>query len=767
MSRSGIGASLPRLEDARLLTGGGCYSDDFSLPEQVHGIVLRSPHPHARIVAIDSAAANAKPGVLAVLTGAAATADGLKPIPHAPAAMSPPDIRLDNQDGSPHRVRRPMILAVEVVSHVGEPVVFVVAETPDQAKDAAEAVIVEYEPLAAVIDASAAAASADHVAIDARVGQRAEVDSAFAAAAHVVRLETTVQRVTGVPMEPRAAVAAYDVASGHYTLYAGCGGAVRQKRELAIVLGVDPDKVRAVAVDVGGNFGTRNYFFPECALVSWAARRVGRPVKWTGDRLEMFLGDYHGRGTRFATELALGRDGTFLGLRSDNLANVGAYTASFVPLTKGTQLMTSLYRLPAAARARAVLTHTQSTAPYRSAGRPEVMFVIERLIDMAAQRHGFDRVALRRANLVPAAAMPYTNAFGITYDSGDYADALDKVLSLADWSGFAARGEVSRARGLRRGIGLGGYVESQSGAPQERAEVTVQRDGGVEIVIGTLSSGQGHSTSFAQLVSEWLGVPPHLVRLVTGDTARLSVGAGSHSGRSLRLGAVTIKQAADVIVAKGTRLAADLLEAAETDIGFVNGAFTVKGTDRNIALAAVATAAAERGEALDGTGEVDSRVGSYPYGWHVCEVEVDVETGLVRIDRYTALDDVGRAVNPLILHGQTHGGIAQGAGQALMEWCRYDRDGHLLSGTFMDYALPRADDLPSFLSALSEVPSTNNPLGFRGGGEGGITPALGVITNAVVDALSELGVTHIDMPATPERVWRAIRSSSRQRASAE
>jgi carbon-monoxide dehydrogenase large subunit len=646
-------------------------------------------------------------------------------------------------------------------------VAFVVADTLDQAKDAAEAVIVEYAPLSAVMASVTAAASAPHVAIDARVGKHAEVDSAFTAAAHVVRLETTVQRVTGVPMEPRAAVAAYDVASGQYTLYAGCGGAVRQKRELAIVLDVEPDKVRAVAIDVGGNFGTRNYFFPEYALVAWAARRVGRPVKWTGDRQEMFLSDYQGRGTRFATELALDRDGAFLGLRSDNLANVGAYTASFVPLTKGTQLMTSLYRLPAAARARAVLTHTQSTAPYRSAGRPEVMFVIERLIDMAAQQHGFDRVALRRRNVVPAAAMPYTNAFGITYDTGDYADALDNVLALADWSGFAARRAASQMRGLRRGIGLGGYVESQSGAPQERAEVTVLSDGGVEIVIGTLSSGQGHATSFAQLVSEWLGVPPHKVRLATGDTARLSVGAGSHSGRSLRLGAVTIKQAADVIIAKGTRLAADLLEAAETDIAFVDGAFTVKGTDRKVALAAVAAAAAERGESLDGTGEVDSRVGSYPYGWHVCEVEVDVETGIVHLDRYTALDDVGRAVNPLILHGQTHGGIAQGAGQALMEWCLYDRDGHLLTGTFMDYALPRADDLPSFLSALSEVPSTNNPLGFRGGGEGGITPALGVVTNAVVDALSELGVTHIDMPATPERVWRAIQSSSRPSASAE
>ena len=752
MSRSGIGASLPRLEDARLLTGGGCYSDDFSFAGQAHAVVVRSPHAHARIAAIHTSAARAMPGVLAVLSGADAQADGLKPIPHAPAAMSPPDMRLDNRDGTAHLIRRPTVLALDQARFVGEPIAFVVAETLAMAKDAAEAVAIDYEPLAAVIDA-------DDVAVDAVVGMPADVLEAFARATHVVRLESAAQRVTGVPMEPRAAVASYDAGTGCYTLYAGCGGAVRQQRELAIVLGVEPEKVRAVVGDVGGNFGTRNYFFPEYALVAWAARRIGRPVKWTGERQEMFLSDYQGRDCRFMAELALDRDGTFLGLRSDNLSNVGAYTASFIPLTKGTQLMTSLYRLPATARARAVLSNTQSTAPYRSAGRPEVMFVVERLIDIAARVHGFDRVELRRRNLIPATSMPYTNAFGITYDSGDYEDALDKVLALADWSGFAARQARSQALGLHRGIGLGGYVESQSGAPHERAALTVLPDGAVEIVIGTLSSGQGHATSFAQLASEWLGVQPHKVRLMTGDSARLGVGAGSHSGRSLRLGAVTIKRAADLIIAQGTRLAAQRLEAAEADIAFIDGSFTVKGTDRKIALAAVAP--------LDGVGEIDSRVGSYPYGWHVCEVEVDAETGAVRLDRYAALDDVGRAVNPLILHGQTHGGIAQGAGQALMEWCRYDCDGQLLSGTFMDYAVPRAGDLPSLLSALSEVPSTNNPLGFRGGGEGGITPALGVIINAVVDALSVFGVTHIEMPATPERVWQAIQSSPRQEPSAE
>jgi aerobic carbon-monoxide dehydrogenase large subunit len=432
--------------------------------------------------------------------------------------------------------------------------------------------------------------------------------------------------------------------------------------------------------------------------------------------------------------------------------------------------MTSQYRLPAVARARAVMSNTPSTAPYRSAGRPEVMFVIERLIDIAARTHGFDRVALRRRNLVAATAMPYTNAFGVTYDSGEYEKALDRTLELAGWEGFAERHEQSASRGLRRGIGLGGYIEAQNGAPQERAQVSVLPEGAVEIVIGTLSAGQGHATSFAQLAAEWLGVPTACVRIVTGDTDRVTAGGGSHSGRSLRLAALTIHQATGAIIAKGTRLAAHLMEAAEADIVFSSGCFTVKGTDRSIDLFAVATAARDRIDIpadlrgpLAETADADSRVGSYPYGWHVCEVEVDAETGAIGIARYTALDDVGRAVNPLILHGQTHGGIAQGAGQALLEQCFYaPATGQLLSGSFMDYAMPRADVLPSFVTALSEVPSTNHPLGFRGGGEGGITPALGVIVNAIVDALADLGVMHIEMPATPERVWRAIRSAAKR-----
>ena len=746
MARSGIGIALPRLEDSRLLTGRGCYSDDFTLPGQVYAVVLRSPHAHARIASIDAAAARALPGVLAVLTGADVMVEGLRPIPHIPAALSPPDIKLPNLDGTPHKIVQPMVLAVEAARYVGEPVAFVVAETLALAKDAAEAVLVAYQELPPLSD----------VAVDALVGDPARTGEGFDKAAHIVRLATDIPRVTGVPMEPRAALGHYDPAGGRYTLYAGGGAIVRPKKEVAIILGIDAARVRVIAREVGGNFGTRNFFYPEFALVCWASRKVGRPVKWTCERQEAFASDYAGRDFRIESELALDAEGNFLGLRATSVSNLGAYTASFVPLTKGTQLMTSLYRMPAAARARGVLSNTPSTAPYRSAGRPEVMFVIERLIDLAARTHGFDRAALRRRNLVTTT--PYTNPFGVTYDTGDYVGSLDDILKRADWDGFAARRAASKAHGLRRGIGLAGYIESQSGAALERAEVTVLPEGAVEIVIGTLSAGQGHATSFAQLAAEWLGIPAAKVRIVSDDTDRVSVGGGSHSGRSLRLAATTIHQAALGIVAKGRKLAAQQLEASEADIAFVDGRFTIAGTDRGIDLFALA----ERCGPIADNADVDSRVGSYPYGWHVCEVEVDAETGVVRIDRYTTIDDVGRAVNPLILHGQTHGGIAQGVGQALMERCFYaPESGQLLSGSFMDYAMPRADDFPRFATTLSEVPSTNHPLGFRGGGEGGITPALGVVINAAVDALADLGVMHIDMPASPERVWRAIRTAGK------
>jgi aerobic carbon-monoxide dehydrogenase large subunit len=773
--RAGIGEPLRRLEDARLLTGRGCYSDDFNLAGQVYAAVVRSPHAHARISAIQTEHAHAMPGVLAVLTGADYVADGLRPMIYSPAARHPPDICLENLDRVPASASRQYPLALERTRFVGEAVAFVVAETLASAKDAAEAVRVVYAPLASVTGSAAAALETapslldeggPNLVLDAGAGGHEATKRAFAAATHITRLSTWVQRVTGVPMEPRAALAEFDPASGRITLYAGGGSIGRPRQDVAAMLGLPKDKVRVLARDVGGNFGTRNSSYPEFSLVAWAARRLGRPVKWTGERQEAFLSDHQARDLVVEAELALDAEGNFLALRAANLSNLGAYAASFVPLTKGAELMSSLYRIPAArVRARAVLSNTPPTSPYRSAGRPEVMFVIERLIDRAARANGFDRIALRRRNLIPAASLPYANPFGITYDSGEYHAVLDRALALADWGEFATRRAEAEARGRRRGIGLGAYVESQSGAPQERAEVTVHPEGVVEMVVGTLSSGQGHETSFAQLLREWLGVPPEYVRIVTGDTDRVAIGAGSHSGRSLRLASVTAHRASGEIIAKGRRIASHRLEAAEADIEFVDGHFTVAGTDRSLDLFAVAVAAQDdaslpeelRGP-LAGIGEVTSKVASFPHGFHVCEVEIDPETGAVEIVRYTAVDDVGCAVNPLIIHGQTHGGIAQGAGQALFEQCVYDDgSGQLLSGSFMDYAMPRAADLPFFATAISEVPSTTHPLGFRGGGEGGITPALGVIVNAIVDALADLGVTHLEMPVTPERVWRAIR----------
>jgi carbon-monoxide dehydrogenase large subunit len=769
----GVGQPVRRKEDARLLTGRGRYSDDVTLPGQAYACFVRSPHAHARISRIDGAGALKMPGVIAVLTGEDAAADGLRPIPHRPVPTNPHEVPLQSRDGSAFFIAPHVPLPTDRARFVGEAVAMVLADTPAAARDGVEGVVVDWDPLPAVTateEAMAAGApvvwaeAPSNVCVDSQAGDGAAVDAAFRRAAHVVRLQTRVNRVTGVPMEPRAALAVYDAASGRYTVYAGSGGSQRIKSDLVATLGVPERAVRVVANEVGGNYGTRNACYPEFALVAWAARRLGRPVKWTCERREALLTDYHARDLLSRLELALDRDGTFLALRGENTTNVGAHALSFIPLAKGVEVLPSVYRIPAASvRGRAVLSNTSPTYPYRAAGRPEALFGIERLIDLAARRHGFDRVRLRRQNLVPAAAMPYRNPLGLLYDSGDYAAAQDRALALADWAGFEVRRAEARRRGRCRGIGLGNYLEINTGAPRERAEITVRPEGRIDVVLGTLSAGQGHETSFAQLIAEWFGVDLAQVRLITGDTDVATVGGGSHSGRSMRLGAVVMAKASDAIVDRGRRLAAWLQEAAAEDIEFARRRFTVKGTDRAVDLFAVAAAALREDapEALQGplAGAADETmsVPSYPYGCAVCEVEVDPETGVVEIVRYTTVDDVGRAVNPMILHGQTHGGIAAGVGQALWEHCAYDPEtGQMQAATFMDYALPRADALPAFTTEISEVPSTSNPLGLRGGGEGGTTPALGAVVNAIVDALAHLGVEHIDMPATPERVWRAI-----------
>jgi carbon-monoxide dehydrogenase large subunit len=769
---TGIGQPVRRREDLRLVTGRGRYSDDLNLPGQAYAIFVRSPHAHALIRKLDVTAARAAPGVLAVLTSEDVRKDGLNPLPHI-SNNHPADIAIQNKDGSP--VVRPLhqpIIFPEVC-HVGEIVAMVVAESVAAAKDAAELVGIDWEVLPAVArgldaakaDAPRARLDNPNVILDGEIGDAAATEAAFAKAAHVVKLDTWVQRVAGVPMEPRAAVGDYDPETDMHICHAGAGGAVSPRRDLAMVFGIPPEKARMVMHDIGGNFGTRGSFNAEFALVVWAAKRLGRPVKWTSERQEYFVADYQARDLSCHAELALDAAGTFLAMRGSNLVNQGAYAIAFGSLNKGVEIMSSIYHVPVVHfRARAALTNTLPTRPYRSSGRPEVMFVMERLIDLAAIETGIDRIELRRRNLVPVSMMPYTNPFGMVYDSGEYHDCMEKVLRLGDWQGFPARRAEAKARGKLRGIGVANYVDTATGAPREKAEMVVKPEGIVEVVIGTVSQGQGHETSFAQLVTEFLGVPLDSVRLVTGDTARVSVGGGAHSGRALRLGSIVMLNASKAIIEKGLQIASHILEADVADLEFAAGNFTVKGTDKAIGIFEVALEAMRRNDLpeelrgrLDGESDETVTLAAFPYGCHVCEVEIDPETGVLDIVRYSAVDDVGRAVNPLIVHGQVHGGIVQGVGQAIQENAYYDRESaQLLAGSFMDYAMPRADRMPFFDCELSEVPSPTHPLGIRPGGEGGTTPALGVVINAVVDALSEYDVTHMEMPATSERIWRAI-----------
>jgi carbon-monoxide dehydrogenase large subunit len=781
LAPQGIGKSMPRREDARLLTGRGQYASDFSLPGQACAYLVRSPHPHAKIANINVAQAIGAPGTLAVLTGSDAAADGVKPIPHSPVPTNPHEVPLRNRDGSGFFIAPHPVLAHDTVRYVGEPVAIVVAETLAEAMDAAERVEVAYEPVAAVARSREALSPGaplvwdehgSNRCIDSEAGDREATEAAFARAAHVVRLDTTINRVTGVPLELRAAIGVYDEPAARFTVYTSAGGGVtRQREDIAGALGVAKDAVRVVSGDVGGNFGIRNSTCPEFVLVAWAAKRIGRPVKWICDRRDAFLTDFHGRDLISEAELALDEDGNFLALRAINTSNLGASAISFVPLAKGIAVSSSVYHIPTAyMRGVGVVTNTTPTSAYRSAGRPEVMFVLERMIDIACRRHGFDRLELRRRNLVSPDAMPYRNPLGLVYDSGDYPASQRRAAELGDWAGFESRRAEARRRDRHRGIGLANSVELNTGSPRERAEMTIDPSGTVELVLGTMSAGQGHQTSFAQIVSEWLGVDPEQVRLVTGDTDRVQAGGGSASARSMRLGAWVMAKAADEIVEKGRRIAAAMLEVAEDDVEFAQQRFLLKGTDRSVGLFEAAGAALGndlppelRGPLIGICDQVMS-LPSFAYTCAVCEVEVDPQTGVVEIVRYTSIDDCGRAVNPMLIHGQSHGGIAQGIGQALWEECVYDRDtAQLLSGSLMDYAMPRADNLPLFQTEISEVPSTTHPLGMRGGSEGGITPGLAVVANAIVDALAEFGVEHIELPATPERVWRAIRGSRRQR----
>jgi aerobic carbon-monoxide dehydrogenase large subunit len=769
-----IGQPVPRKEDLRFVTGKGCYADDFNSENQAYAIMVRSPHAHANILSIDCREALAVPGVLAVLTGADFIADGLNPVPNKTFSMHPAEIPLVNVDGTPAFNVPDYPLPADKARFVGEPLVMVVAESVAAAKDGADLVAIDYEPLPCVtftVDAANLDAprvrdeNASNVCIDALIGDAELTEVAFRKAAHVAKVKTWIPRVTGSPMEPRAALGEYHPENNHYTVYTCSGSTLRLRRDLSIVLNVPEPDVRLVIRDVGGNFGTRGAIFAEQPLVAWAAKRIGRPVKWTSERSELLLSDYQGRDLAVEAELALDKDGNFLAMRGSNVGNLGSHTGNFSMVQKGVEIMSSIYRMPSARfRARAVLSHTAPTRPYRSSGRPEVIYVMERLIDVAAKQAGFDRAEIRLRNLVSQTELPYKNPFGLVYDSGDYIGVMRKTLKLADWDGFPARKAEARARGKYRGIGLANYVDTATGIPREKAKITVYPDGSTDLIIGTISNGQGHETSFAQLVHEWLGVPFDKVRLITGDTNIVDVGGGAHSGRGMRLGSIVIWEAVNRIIEKGKQIAGLLLQKNPAAIKFADGNFFVDG-GQVMTLTDVAAAMNSRSDLPEDfrgllIGECDQTVmeAGFPYGCHACEVEIDIELGIVEIVRHTAIDDVGRAVNPLIIHGQTHGGIAQGVGQALLEHCYYDASsGQMLAGSFMDYAMPRADVLPFYTTDISEVPSTTHPLGIRPAGEGGTTPALGVVINAIVDALSEFGVTHMEMPATPERIWRAIR----------
>jgi carbon-monoxide dehydrogenase large subunit len=771
-----VGVPLPRKEDARLVTGRGRFSDDFALPGQAFAAMVRSPHAHACIVGIDVSAARAMPGVLGVFTGADCRAEGLSPIPHDPLPKTRFDMKLTGPAGGEVFIGPHVPLPHDKVRHVGEALCMVVAETRAQALDAAEAVVVAYQELPFVLHAVQAMREgapavwdevANNILVDTPFGDAEATDRAFAQADHVVSMDIHIGRVTGVPLEPRSANGHYDVETGRHTLYAGSGGAVRQKREIATVLGIAPETLRVLSYDVGGNFGTRNRVFVEFPLVLWAARKLGRPVKYTATRSEAFLSDYQGRDLLTKVELALRRDGRFLAMRAVNISNVGARCVSLSPLSKGAGLIPGSYAIPAATlRAVAVFTNTMPTQAYRSSGRPEVTYAIERLIDKAAAELGFDRIALRRQNLVRPEAMPYRNAVGMLYDSGRYEENMDAALRLADWDGFPARRREAAKRGRLLGRGMANYVESSIGAPREQARIAVQPEGHVDVVIGTQPSGQGHETSFAQVVADLLWVPPDKVRIILGDTDVVQVGGGSHSGRSMRHAATVFAKGAVDLIAKARRIAAHVLGTDPDRVDFSDGRLVSRDTNRSFDLLELADEASrhalpdELADGLKVVADNEMHEPVFPNGCATCEVEIDAETGGLEITRYASVDDVGRCINPLIVHGQTHGAIAQGIGQALWEQCWVDPDsGQPLIGSFMDYGMPRSDRLPSFTTEIAEVLSPTNPLGIKAGGEGGTTAAPAVIVSAIVDALSDYGVREIAMPATPYTIWKAIRDA--------
>ena len=759
--------SVRRFEDVRFLTGRGRYVEDFVLAGEAHAYVLRSPHAHALIEHIDTASAQAVPGTLGVFTEADLRADGIGALPCVAQVA-----RVDPMIIPPRHA-----LAGGRVRHVGDPVAFVVAESRDRARDAAERIAVEYRPLFAVVEASAALMlrspviweeAPGNLSYRFQRGDRVTTEAAFAEAAHIVEVELVNNRLVPTPIEPRAAIGSYDTATDRLHLLLTGQGVHSVRNQLAeAVFHIAPEHIRVTAPDVGGGFGMKNFLYPEWVLVLWAARRLGRPVKWVAERSEEFVSGAQGRDNLTRARLALDRNGRFLALDVSTAANLGAYLSSYGPVSSTNSPATAMggvYAIRAVSmNVRGVFTNTVPIDAYRGAGKPEANYLIERLIDVAARRLGWDPASLRRRNLI--AEFPYRSALGMNIDCGRFAANLEDALSRARDAEYAARHAGSRARDRLRGLGIGCFLETARGTPNEGAEIRFDPDDKVSLILGTQSNGQGHETSYPQIAAAALGLPLETFRLVQADTKTVRSGAGHGGARSMHQGGTALVRAAELVIEKGRAIAAGLLQAETAEVVFIDGRFMVAGTGREIDLMSVASAARDPANLPVGTTPgLDSYVFNvsdvftFPNGCHIAEVEIDPETGVVSLERYTVVDDYGRLINPMLTKGQVQGGVAQGIGQALLEHTVFDpTSGQLLSGSLMDYALPRAGDLPAFDITLAELPTSANPLGVKGSGQAGCMAAPQAIINAIVDALASLGIEHIDMPATPERVWRAIR----------
>ena len=772
MTKFGIGQGVPRWEDPRLLRGGGRYSDDLDRPGQAYGHVLRSPHAHAAINSIDAAAAARAPGVLGVWTGEDYAASGLGSIPCI--------VPRRTADGSPMFVPPNGGLRRGAVRMVGDPVAWIVAETATQARNASELVEVDYAPLASVTSTADAAAAGsatvweeapDNVCFVHELGDKEKVEAAFAQAHHVARIHLDISRVSVAPMEPRACIGEYDRHEGRYTLYTGTQGPHGVRQAIAgPILHVPQNRLRVVSEDMGGAFGMRSGPYPENILCLWTARLLDRPVKWTGDRTEAFQSDDQARDNLSTVELALDADGLFLGLKVATIANLGAYLSLLGPHSSTNNLgsLSNTYRTPAVyTHVTGVFTHTNPTGPYRGAGRPEAVYCVERAIDAAARDLGIDPAEIRRRNMIPAISEPWNTGFLFTYDSGEFGNNMESVLDMIDYAGFEERRRETSARGMLRGIGIANSIEQAAGGPPEWAQIRIDSSGAATLIMGTHNHGQGHETIFRQMLSDMLGLEFEQVRIAQGDSDVATMGTGTFGSRSSGVGGASIRLAADRIVEKCRIVVAHHLEAAPEDIEFADGTFAVAGTDRSMSLTDAARHAHDFMTAppgfelgLDAWAAWSPPAPTFPNGAHACEVEIDPETGTAEIVRYCVVDDVGTVINPLLLAGQIQGGVVQGLGQIMSERVSWDRDsGQIVSGSFMDYALPRADDCPSFEMDENEVPSPTNPMGIKGAGEAGCVGAMPAAMNAVCNALAPLGIRDFDMPASPDRVWRAIRAA--------